>query len=108
MKNDLIILSIGLYIMIYGFYWICGGPEKIWAFVYYFNEKFLTGLAFYLLYRTSHSFFMRGVSLYGLSLCVFMMGYFIFTYLFGHNTWITIGSFLIYSFVILIWIRIRS
>lgn len=85
-----------------------GGSTDVWVTYYYFNEKAITAFAFYLLYLNSRSPFMKRVSLYGISLCVFMLLYVIFCISFEHDTFAVVGSFIIYSFVVLTLIRIRS
>lgn len=108
MRHDAVIGCIGLYVLLLGVYWFNGGPDYFWAFFYYSIEKSLTAFAFYLLYLNSRSPFMKRVSLYGISLCVFMLLYFIFCISFEHDTFAVVGSFIIYSFVVLTLIRIKS
>lgn len=108
MKRDLIYAAIGGYILLMAAYWFSGDSSVAWAYYYYFVEKMFAAFGFWLLYRNVKSPFMRNVALYCFFLCIFMLAYFVYTQNFGHSNWLTVGGLLIYSFVFLTLIRLRS
>lgn len=107
MRKDFVMAAVGGYVLLMAVYWFAGTSEAVWAYFYYINEKLFALFGFYLLYSNARGLFIRNVAIYCMALCLFMIAYFFFTRLFGHSDWLTVGSFLVYSFVILTWLRIR-
>lgn len=101
MNRGLIFAGISLYVLLMAVYWFCGSPDVVWAFLFYGLEKLFTAFAFYLVYLLARNRFIRSAALYCLSLCFFMLGYYVYSFLFGDDVLLVVGSFLIFSFVIL-------
>lgn len=108
MKLNLLPSIIAAYILCHAAYWFVGSSDMGWVVFYYGCEKLFSALCLYFVYRLSYSRLIRLSALYGISVSVFMFGYFLWCYGFGHDSVMAVGAFLVYSFVILTWIRIKS
>lgn len=108
MKSDNITAALTIYVLLMGAYWFIGEATKFWAVYYYSVEKLFAAFGFYLLYRNAKTHFMRGTALYCLSLCLFMIAYFVYCYEFGHQTLLTVATFIVYSLLVLYVIRLKA
>lgn len=107
MKLKILPSIIAAYILCHAAYWFVGSSEMGWVVFYYGVEKLFSALCLYFIYKLSYNLVIKQSALYGISVCVFMFGYFLWCYRYGHDSVTVVGAFLIYSFLILTWIRIR-
>lgn len=107
MKKDIPVLFVIIYILLISVYWFVGKPTTSWAYYYYFIEKLFTAFGFYLLYKHALGPTIKGIALYCVALCFFMLAYFVFTQLFGHNHYVVVGFFILYSILVIVYLRVR-
>lgn len=106
-KKDWVMAAIGGYILLMAVYWFVGTSAEAWAYFYYINEKLFAAFLSVLVYRESRSRYIKDAALYCLSITAFMVAYFFYTQLCGHNNWWTVGGFIVYSLIVLTWLRLR-
>lgn len=97
---------IAFYVAFMVLYWIQGDHTMSWTVAYYSVEKLMSASGFILLAFFVDDKRIIRVALYASAVCVFMLLYFFWCMVFGHDTLIAVTSFLFYSLIVLYLIAI--
>ncbi len=99
--RKLIFPIVAVYLFGMAAYYFLGDSSDEWTFEYYGVEKLFSAAAFFLLALESHSRYIIKIALYATAVCLFMLCFHIYTMLFGYSSTVLVGSFLLYTLIVL-------
>lgn len=98
-------LSIALFLFGTVLYFFMGTSSKGWTVFFYSLDKAMIAFLLFAIASMTRIRWIRTAAYYGVSMCVFLLLYFLWCYRFGHDSIFAAGSMLGYSVIVLILLK---